>query len=102
MMVDDADKRLDLLLDTWARHQRLEQRQADEIRLAITGQPDDALAATWWTDLSAQISAAVVLATTRPSTPLGMPGATTAAAAGGARRSGAPSNSRCSSLSTGY
>ena len=80
-MSDRADDRLDLLLGAWAAQQRLDQRQADDILHAITGQPRDSLTATWWTELSTRITAAVVLAACAPSTLLGGPGVDTLDAA---------------------
>jgi hypothetical protein len=65
-MDEPLDPGLDRLLASWARQQRIDQRQADEILHAIAGQPTDSLPVTWWSDLSAQVAAAVVMATQRP------------------------------------
>jgi hypothetical protein len=67
-MVDE--NRLDALLGAWALQQRLDQRQAEEILLAVTGQVREPLPDTWWQDLSTHVSEAVVLATMRPPTGL--------------------------------
>ena len=75
IMPDDSSGRLDPLLRAWARQQRLDQHESDEILHAITGQPRESLPATWWADLHMQISDAVVLAAARPSAPVGMSGA---------------------------
>jgi hypothetical protein len=69
-VTDSTDDDLDSLLGVWARQQRLDQRQADDILRAITGQPHPTLPVTWWTDLSTQLTAAVVLATSHPSAPV--------------------------------
>jgi hypothetical protein len=78
-VVDDTDDRLDRLLAAWAGQQRLGERQADAMLHAITSQTRESLPATWWSDLSVQISAAVVLATALPGRAPGM--ADTASAA---------------------
>lgn len=69
------DEQLDVLLATWASEQQISQPQADEILQAITCDAPAGLPATWWIDLSAQVSAAMVLAASRPPTPSGLPGA---------------------------
>jgi hypothetical protein len=84
-MAELDDVRLDQLLDRWAREQRLDAREAETVLHAILP-PSPATApaagatpaslpatpaslpATWWSDLSAQVSAAIVLATARPAT----------------------------------
>jgi hypothetical protein len=65
-MDEPFDARLDRLLASWAEQQRLDQRQADVILHAIAGRTTEPLPVTWWSDLSAQIAAAVVMATQRP------------------------------------
>jgi hypothetical protein len=73
-MTPPDDARLDQLLHAWAARRRLDDRDATEIRDAIvatsgpTREPAPAvpLPATWWTDLAAQVTAAVVLASVRP------------------------------------
>ena len=73
-MAPPTDARLDQLLDAWARQRRLDDRDATQVRDAIlatprstrTAAPADPLPATWWADLSAQVTAAVVLASVRP------------------------------------
>jgi hypothetical protein len=73
-MADPTD--LDRLLHRWADEQRLDAREAEAILHAILPPaPAEAptattatLPATWWSDLSTQVSAAIVLATVRPAT----------------------------------
>jgi hypothetical protein len=73
-MADPTD--LDRLLHRWADEQRLDAREAAAILHAILpSAPAEAptaatatLPATWWSDLSTQVSAAIVLATVRPAT----------------------------------
>jgi hypothetical protein len=72
-MADPTEARLDHLLDRWARVQRLDAREAEAVLHAILPPPpgpvdasSTSLPATWWSDLSAQVSAAIVLATARP------------------------------------
>jgi hypothetical protein len=76
MMAERDDVRLDQLLDRWAQEQRLGAREAETVLAAILPPPPATapaavatpapLPATWWSDLSAQVSAAIVLATGRP------------------------------------
>jgi hypothetical protein len=66
------DERLGPLLDSWAATQRLDQREAERILDAIIATPPETapapttLPATWWQDFSAQVTAAVVLASHGP------------------------------------
>jgi hypothetical protein len=55
----NTDHHLDDLLRAWGETQRLPDDRAEEIRLAIVGQPAQ-LPATWWRDFSAQLTATVV------------------------------------------
>jgi hypothetical protein len=65
-MSERTDDRLDRLLHVWGGEQRLDDREADALLHAILPSTPTPLPATWWSDLSAQVSAAVVLATVRP------------------------------------
>jgi hypothetical protein len=73
-MADPTD--LDGLLRRWADEQRLDVREAEAVLHAILPPAPAAapaaasasLPATWWSDLSTQVSAAIVLATVRPVT----------------------------------
>jgi hypothetical protein len=69
-MAEPDDDRLDQLLDRWAQEQRLGAREAEAILHAILppapAPTPSALPGTWWSELSAQVSAAIVLATARP------------------------------------
>jgi hypothetical protein len=65
-MSERTDDRLDLLLQVWGSEQRLDDGEADALLRAILTPTPTPLPATWWSDLSAQVSAAVVLATVRP------------------------------------
>jgi hypothetical protein len=77
-MTEPADARLDELLGRWAAEQRLGDHEADRILQTIVQPPRPSLPATWWSDLSAQVSAAIVLAATRPGTSSGTVGAAAA------------------------
>jgi hypothetical protein len=59
MTVDD--RHLDQLLARWGAAHRLDASEAEAILDAIVDQP--ALPPTWWADLHARVSDAVVLAT---------------------------------------
>lgn len=80
-MTMDED-RIDGLLEAWGRAQRLDDAAAHAMLRSITGQPrlaatpavEQTLSPTWWADLSAQVTAAVVLATTSPHTAYRAPG----------------------------
>ena len=63
-MMDEA--RLDTLLGAWAAEQRLAPADAAAILQTVLREPREVLPATWWSDLSSQVSAAMVQATTRP------------------------------------
>jgi hypothetical protein len=65
-MVEPTDDRLDRLLHAWGSEQRLDDREAEALLHAILPPTPTTLPATWWSDLSAQVSAAVVLATVQP------------------------------------
>jgi hypothetical protein len=72
---EDDDRRLDAVLEGWAERQRLDASEADEVLRAVLREPRtvlqehaEVLPASWWSDLSTQISAAVVLASSRPGT----------------------------------
>ena len=69
-----SDDRLDHLLDAWGQQQRLPPSEADGILRSILQEPRASLPVTWWSDLSAQVTAAVVLANSRPGFPSGQPG----------------------------
>lgn len=56
------DDQLDPLLDAWAQEHRLGDADADAILRSILQEPQLTLAASWWSNLNDQVTAAVVLA----------------------------------------
>lgn len=61
-----TENRLDALLDTWADEQRLDAGDADAILRSIVAEPRETLTSSWWSGLSAQVTSAVLLATSPP------------------------------------
>jgi hypothetical protein len=64
-----TEHRIDALLEAWAAEQRLGPEDADAILRSIVGEPSEALAPTWWSGLSAQVTSAVLLAASPPGAP---------------------------------
>ncbi len=62
-MMTTSDDRLDPLLDAWAHQHRLDDADADSILRSILQEPRATLAATWWSNLNDQVTAAVLRAT---------------------------------------
>jgi hypothetical protein len=61
-----ADDELDGLLDEWATGVRLTARDAEAVRAAVVAERPAGLDAGWWSELMAQVSAAVIQAAALP------------------------------------
>jgi hypothetical protein len=64
-----TEHRLDALLAAWADEQRLDAGDADAILHSIVAEPRQTLEPSWWSALSAQVTSAVLLATSPPGAP---------------------------------
>ncbi|QBI19729.1 hypothetical protein ER308_09320 [Egibacter rhizosphaerae] len=72
-MPTEHPQRLDPLLDAWGRRHALSQTRTAEIREAVLrdrgpAEERDTLPATWWLELSRQVTASIVTATAVPRT----------------------------------
>ncbi len=61
-MTSTPDAQLDPLLEAWAQRHRLDEAEADAILRTVLQEPQPTLAASWWSNLNDQVTAAVVLA----------------------------------------
>jgi hypothetical protein len=64
-----TERQLDALLGAWATEQRLGSGEANALLRSIMDEPRETLAPSWWSELSAQVTSAVLLATSPPGVP---------------------------------